>query len=144
LGWAWWLRRLYRCDLWGAVGTAPCTGPRRPLFREKDNTLDAHAVTLLGYVQDIAWDLSGTKEALQGIDNRQGRKTYGHTAVRHPFRMTQFYMCELSNPPNDYREVLILDIHGHAVLIEGNLGIDGQWLGRFRQHRGSIPRRCQR
>src|SRR5262245_11388396 len=59
--------------------------------------------------------------------------------------MTQFYACELSNTLNDCREVLILDIHGQqALLIEGNLGILGQWLGRFRRHRGSTPRCCRR
>jgi len=39
--------------------------------------------------------------------------------------MTQFYTCKLSNTLNDCREVLILDIHGQAVLVEGNLGILG-------------------
>src|SRR2546426_4704480 len=58
--------------------------------------------------------------------------------------MTQFYTCELSNTLNDCREVLILDIHGQAVLLEGNLDTLGQWLGRLRRHRGSIPRRCRR
>jgi hypothetical protein len=58
--------------------------------------------------------------------------------------MTQFYTREFSNTLNDYREILILDIYGQAVLIEGNLGILGQWLRRFRRHRGSTPRRCRR
>src|SRR5215510_14750878 len=58
--------------------------------------------------------------------------------------MTQFYTCEFSNTLNDCREVLILDIHGQAVLIEANLGILGQCLGRFRRRRGSTPRRCRR
>src|SRR4029450_3115893 len=74
----------------------------------------------------------------------QRRKTNGHTAVRHAFWVTQFYTCELSNTLNDCREVLILDIHGQALLIEGNLGILGQWLGRFRRHRGSTSRCCRR
>jgi len=53
-------------------------------------------------------------------------------------------MCEFSNTLNDSREILILDIHGQAVLIEGNLAILGQWLGRWRRHRGSASRRCRR
>jgi hypothetical protein len=106
--------------------------------------LNAHTITLFCHVQDIAWDLSGTKDALQTLGDRQGRKAYGHTAVWHAFWMTQFDMGELSNPPHDYREILILDIHGQAVLIEANLGIEGQWLGRFRRHRGRVPRRCRR
>ena len=106
--------------------------------------MDVHAVALFCRVQEITWDLSSTKYSLQTIDDRQGRKTYGHTAVRHAFWMTQFYTCELSNTLNDRREILILDIHGQAVLIESNLGILGQWLGRFRRRRGSTPRSCGR
>src|SRR5918911_779687 len=56
--------------------------------------------------------------------------------------MTQFYTCEFSDTLNDCREILILDIHRQAALIEGNLGIGGQWLGRWR--RGSAPRRRRR
>src|SRR5262245_6015944 len=58
--------------------------------------------------------------------------------------MAQFYTCELSNTLNDCREGLILDIHRQAVLVKGNLGILGQWLGCFRRHWGSAPRRCRR
>jgi hypothetical protein len=126
------------------LGPAPRTGPASPVFGEKDNAFDAHTVALFGHVQDIAWEVSGTKYALQTIGDRQGRKTYGHTAVRQTFRMTEIYTCEVSNTLNDCREVLILDIHGQAVLIEDNLGIGGQWLGCLRRRRGSIPRRCQR
>src|SRR5215510_3739262 len=56
--------------------------------------------------------------------------------------MTQFYTREFSNTLNDCREVLILDLHGQAVLIEGNLGILGQCLGRSRRRRAL--RRCRR
>jgi hypothetical protein len=45
--------------------------------------------------------------------------------MRHAFWMPQFYPCECSNTLNDCREVLILDLYGQAVLIEGNLGILG-------------------
>ena len=101
--------------------------------------MDVHAVSLFSCVQEIAWDLSSTQDALQTIDDRHGRKTYRHTAVRHAFWMTQFYTRELSNPLNDGREVLILDIYGQAALIEANSGILGQWLRRFRWRRGSTP-----
>src|SRR5262249_40393132 len=58
--------------------------------------------------------------------------------------MTQFYTCEFSNTLNDCREVLILDLDGQAVLIEANLGILGQCLGRFRWRRRRTRRRCRR
>src|SRR5215470_13627062 len=57
--------------------------------------------------------------------------------------MTQFYTCEFSNTLNDCREVLILNLHGQAVLIKGNLGILGQCLGRFRRRRRRTRRRCR-
>jgi hypothetical protein len=53
--------------------------------------------------------------------------------------MTQFYTREFSNTLNDCREILILDIHGQAVLIEGNLGFWDSGCGAFAGTVAGLP-----